>query len=197
MARKSFSHYEQLQILAEQDYKCRQCSTRFSKNVNPQFDHIDGDNSNNHIENGQAICANCHDVKSRKENAKRSHEKKDFDFVKYCPLCKNETKLSDYDFSDMELSAADRKLIEKSKHMPADQEYKCSDCKSELNVLRVDAKIKRKSNRKKLEKVVKYCACCGVEFELMSSNLNIQCGKCKSEFTVWIKKYEKKSGWFS
>ena len=82
MARKSFSHYEQLQILAEQDYKCRQCSTRFSKTVHPQFDHIDGDNSNNHIENGQAICANCHDVKSRKENAKRSHEKKDFDFVK-------------------------------------------------------------------------------------------------------------------
>ena len=81
-SRKSFTKFQQTETLANQDYKCNECKIPFKKSVHPHFDHIDGNNSNNALENCQALCANCHDNKSRHENVKRSIEKKDQNFVK-------------------------------------------------------------------------------------------------------------------
>ena len=68
--RKSFSKSQKEEILENQDGNCGICGTRFyGKNkVRPQYDHINGEHSDNRVENGQAICANCHDAKSRKQN---------------------------------------------------------------------------------------------------------------------------------
>jgi len=46
-----------------QNYRCNYCKTRLDV-VN--FDHIDGDRSNNSILNCQALCPNCHARKTRK-----------------------------------------------------------------------------------------------------------------------------------
>ena len=75
--RRSFTKFQREEILGNQDYKCRKCGTRFAKNIHPQYDHISGDNSDNTTENGQALCSNCHDIKSRTESRQRSREKKE------------------------------------------------------------------------------------------------------------------------
>ena len=96
--RKSFSKSQCEEILENQDGNCKKCGVRFfGKNkVRPQYDHINGDHSDNRVANGQAICANCHDVKSRKENVKRSIKEKDINFVKRCPLCHKKIKGKDF-----------------------------------------------------------------------------------------------------
>ena len=194
--RKSFSKYQQTEILGNQDYKCRLCHTRFSKNVHPQFDHIDGDHSNNSVENGQAICSNCHDAKSRKENQKRSVEKKNIGFVKRCPLCKHKPRWKDYDFRNEPMSERDRKVIENSEYLEADSMFQCAGCKSTLKVIRADKKAGgKKLSGKKVSNVVKYCTNCGQEYEPMNSNMYIKCDKCKITFGVWIKEYKKKGFW--
>ena len=50
--RKSFTKFQETEILANQDYKCSLCSIRFGKNIHPQYEHINGDHSDNRIENG-------------------------------------------------------------------------------------------------------------------------------------------------
>jgi len=184
--------------MLEQGSKCKLCSITFSKKAYPQFDHIDGDHTNNATENCQAICANCHDAKSREENVKRSHQKKDIDFVKHCPLCNHKTRWSDYDLSKIEMSDQDRTLIKNSEYMLADQGFFCAGCQSLLKVIRVDVKNPKKWNTKKHEEVVKYCTSCGCEYGgELPSNKNIICHNCNTKFSVWIKEYKKKSGWFS
>ena len=98
--RKSFSKKQQMDVLLEQGSKCKLCSITFSKKVNPQFDHIDGDHSNNATDNCQVICANCHDAKSREENVQRSFEQKDLNFVKGCPLCNDKLEVKNTSFEE-------------------------------------------------------------------------------------------------
>ncbi len=61
--RKSFSSSVKHQVLKKQDHRCNSC--RRVLNV-VDYDHIDGDRTNNDISNCQALCPNCHAIKSRK-----------------------------------------------------------------------------------------------------------------------------------
>jgi len=60
--RKDFSKSVRKQVSALQNYRCNYCN-RVLDVVN--FDHIDGDRSNNSIFNCQALCPNCHARKTR------------------------------------------------------------------------------------------------------------------------------------
>ena len=169
--RKSFTKKQQFDVLHEQDFKCKLCSTRFSKTVREQFDHIDGDHSNNATENCQAICANCHDVKSAEENVQRSVQKKDQKFVKACPLCGCSYAVPPN----------------------ANHGFLCGDCESQYKVLRLDTKIGQKKIAGKKLDVIKHCAHCGVEFDgKMSSNKYFKCDKCKAVYGIFIKEYKKR-----
>ena len=182
--RKSFSKFQREEILGNQDYKCRSCKTRFSKNVHPQFDHISGDHSDNRTANGQAICSNCHDAKSRKENVKRSIKQKDTDFVKYCPLCEEELKGKHYkdDYGN--------KIT--TKHLPANDFFPCRKCESVFKVIRHDPSNMRKSTNKKFEGAAHYCISgCGEFREPQSSNTMVHCESCNSKFYVWVKERKK------
>jgi len=196
--RKSFSKSQCEEILENQDGNCKICGVRFfGKNkVRPQYDHINGDHSDNRVANGQAICANCHDVKSRKQNVQRSIQEQDINFVKRCPLCNHKTRWKDYDLKNEPMTEENRKIISNSEYMMAGWPFLCYDCKSILKVIRVDSKKPRKSTGKKYEDVVKYCTSCGGKWADPSpSNTTINCGNCKSSFSVWIKEYKKRSSW--
>ena len=159
--RKSFSKSQCEEILENQDGNCKKCGVRFfGKNkVRPQYDHINGDHSDNRVANGQAICANCHDVKSRKENVKRSIREKDNNFVKRCPLCQK--KLKGKDFGDPDTGKGFT-----TDHLPANSMIPCPQCKSEFRVIRHDPKAGDiKLTGKKLEEVVQYCPHCGIELD--------------------------------
>jgi len=187
--RKSFSKFQQTEILGNQDYKCRLCHTRFAKNVHPQFDHIDGDHTDNRTENGQVICSNCHDAKSRKENVKRSVKEKNINFVKCCPLCGNKLKAKDYQDSD----TGKRYTTD---YLAADDWITCGDCESTFKIIRKDPKAgERKLSGKKVDDAVKYCTYCRQEYEPLKSNSYIKCEKCNTIFAVWIKEYKKKGFW--
>jgi len=56
-ARKSFLKSTKEIILSEQKNKCNDCG---KKSKVWDFDHIDGDSSNNSLTNCQALCPNCH-----------------------------------------------------------------------------------------------------------------------------------------
>jgi len=60
--RKNFGKQAREAILIYQNYQCAKC-LNFLKY--PEFDHVDGDPSNNHISNCQALCPNCHAEKTR------------------------------------------------------------------------------------------------------------------------------------
>ena len=63
LKRKSFSQTTQEITLIKQAYTCSICKNKLDV-IN--FDHIDGNRSNNSITNCQALCPNCHAKKSRK-----------------------------------------------------------------------------------------------------------------------------------
>ena len=62
VVRRDFSKRTQDAVLMQQNYQCKKCWNflRF-----PEFDHIDGDPSNNDYSNCQALCPNCHAEKTR------------------------------------------------------------------------------------------------------------------------------------
>ncbi len=60
--RSHFPSYMRKDVLSKQGYKCAVCKK--SAGV-WDFDHIDGDRSNNDIKNCQALCPNCHAKKTR------------------------------------------------------------------------------------------------------------------------------------
>ena len=62
--RKRFSKFTKQAVLADQNQICRKCFT-FLDVV--EFDHINGDRSNNSYENCQALCPTCHARKTRKK----------------------------------------------------------------------------------------------------------------------------------
>ncbi|MGI0057216.1 MAG: HNH endonuclease signature motif containing protein [Nitrosarchaeum sp.] len=65
LKRKSFSQTTQEITLIKQAYRCNACNNKLNE-IN--FDHIDGNRSNNSIRNCQALCPNCHAKKTRERN---------------------------------------------------------------------------------------------------------------------------------
>ena len=66
--RKGFPKYVKQNVLRKQGHKCAHCK----KTLNVvDWDHKNGDRSNNKENNCQALCPNCHAVKTRKEQGKR------------------------------------------------------------------------------------------------------------------------------
>jgi hypothetical protein len=66
--RKGFPRYVKENILRKQGHKCAHC--RKQLNI-VDWDHKNGDRSNNQENNCQALCPNCHAVKTRKDQGKR------------------------------------------------------------------------------------------------------------------------------
>ena len=64
--RRDFSDDTQLEVLRDQDHRCAICG-RILNVVD--YDHIDGDRSNNERSNCQAICPYCHAIKSRRKQS--------------------------------------------------------------------------------------------------------------------------------
>ncbi|SHO46495.1 hypothetical protein NSIN_30133 [Nitrosotalea sinensis] len=60
--RRGFSQLIKDEVLEKQKGKCANCEKH---SASFQFDHIDGNRNNNSSDNCQALCPNCHDVKSR------------------------------------------------------------------------------------------------------------------------------------
>ena len=69
--RKGVSASMREEILLDQDSCCNKCGEKFSGRIRPQYDHKDGDRSNNKKSNIQALCAICHDQKSRRQTKRR------------------------------------------------------------------------------------------------------------------------------
>ncbi|MGD9533377.1 MAG: PsbP-related protein [Candidatus Nitrosocosmicus sp.] len=61
--RRGFSDSDKNEILHRQKNLCAHCKRFLSVR---DFDHIDGDRSNNDISNCQALCPNCHAIKTRR-----------------------------------------------------------------------------------------------------------------------------------
>jgi|GEM_PF-2701833 len=66
--RKSFSKSIKNQVLKNQDRNCMDCGEKLDE---IDYDHIDGNSSNNSLENCQALCPNCHAKKTRKTRQKK------------------------------------------------------------------------------------------------------------------------------
>ena len=64
LKRMSFSPTAQKHTLRRQANRCNMCKEKLDV-IN--FDHIDGNRSNNSITNCQALCPNCHAKKTRKK----------------------------------------------------------------------------------------------------------------------------------
>lgn len=65
--RKDFSTAVKEEVLKNQKHRCNSCNRLL--NV-VDYDHVDGDRSNNDISNCQALCPNCHAEKSRRTQMK-------------------------------------------------------------------------------------------------------------------------------
>ena len=59
-------------VLQAQGHKCNICKCQLLGQGITEFDHIDGDRSNNNRLNCQALCANCHRRKTNEENRFRN-----------------------------------------------------------------------------------------------------------------------------
>jgi hypothetical protein len=75
--RKPLGHGTRDSIAARQEYHCNDCGKPFNQKRRYHVDHVDGDRTNNDPDNLQALCATCHDNKTREENSERSRKKKD------------------------------------------------------------------------------------------------------------------------
>ena len=61
--RRHFSAQVRDEVLKAQKYKCANCNISISPPL-VHYDHIDGNHSNNDISNCQALCPNCHALKT-------------------------------------------------------------------------------------------------------------------------------------
>lgn len=62
--RKQFSKLTKQKVLIFQGFRCKSCQNKLEF---PEFDHMDGNSSNNDISNCQALCPNCHAKKTRRK----------------------------------------------------------------------------------------------------------------------------------
>ncbi len=62
--RRQFSKLTKQKILISQKFRCAKCRNPLEI---ADFDHIDGDKTNNDVSNCQALCPNCHAKKTRKK----------------------------------------------------------------------------------------------------------------------------------
>ena len=62
--RRQFSKLTKQEVLISQNFRCVKCKNHLEI---ADFDHIDGNSSNNDISNCQALCPNCHVKKTRKK----------------------------------------------------------------------------------------------------------------------------------
>ena len=186
--RRGFTKNQCDQALENQGGKCRGCGIQFfGKNkVRPEYDHIDGDHSNNNTKNCQAICSNCHSNKSREEDVKRSIKEKNVNFVRCCPFCGKELKGKDY--------ADDVGNRLTTDHLPADEWTPCNGCGSVFKIIRKDSKAgTKKLAGKKVDGVMKHCVHCGmrIDGERCIANIYMKCNGCNAIYGVVIKKYNK------
>jgi len=63
--RRDFADSVKIAVLVIQRFKCKRCRNILTV---VDFHHIDGNRSNNHISNCQALCPNCHARKTRNES---------------------------------------------------------------------------------------------------------------------------------
>jgi len=68
-ARRAFSKSIKAKTLEMQNHQCKACG---KKSDVWDSDHIDGDSSNNSLENCQALCPNCHAKKNTKHQTKEA-----------------------------------------------------------------------------------------------------------------------------
>lgn len=61
--RRAFTTKTKQAVLLFQGFRCRSCNCIL---VVPEFDHIDGNKANNLSTNCQALCPNCHRIKTRR-----------------------------------------------------------------------------------------------------------------------------------
>ena len=69
--RKPFSKLTRKKVQEYQQNRCKLCG---KKSDHFDFDHIDGNSSNNDVLNCQALCPNCHAEKTRKKIEKNQTE---------------------------------------------------------------------------------------------------------------------------
>ena len=68
--RKGFPESLKEEILQKQKYKCAHCKTYLRVR---EFDHKDGDRSNNDISNCQALCPTCHSLKTSRDRKNKKY----------------------------------------------------------------------------------------------------------------------------
>ena len=72
LARRPFSADTKRIVLSAQGHKCNICQCNLMFQGITEFDHKNGDNSDNISLNCQALCANCHRRKTNEENSFRN-----------------------------------------------------------------------------------------------------------------------------
>ena len=70
--RRHFDSQTKTFVLRAQKWRCNICQCGLAGQDITEFDHIDGDKTNNASTNCQALCANCHRRKSNEENRFRN-----------------------------------------------------------------------------------------------------------------------------
>ena len=73
--RRSVSAGLKYGILVRQKFKCKECHEEFNARRRPSIDHFDGNRSNNKPSNLRASCANCHAVRTSKQNSARTQKR--------------------------------------------------------------------------------------------------------------------------
>tara|TARA_Y100001936_G_scaffold59595_1_gene58781 strand:- start:7454 stop:7783 length:330 start_codon:yes stop_codon:yes gene_type:complete len=79
VTRRAFPADIKVKALQKYNNRCYKCGEPFNEPpdyIRPQYDHKNGDKSDNSLRNCGPICPNCHDKKSRKENSKRDSGRK-------------------------------------------------------------------------------------------------------------------------
>ena len=67
--RRNFSKSDQLVTRIVQNFRCNRCGKILGERYN--FHHKDGNHSNNHISNCEALCLDCHDEETRRARIRR------------------------------------------------------------------------------------------------------------------------------
>lgn len=75
-SRRAFTKTQQKQILSQQDHKCARCHKKLDIAIH--FHHAKPWSSGGRtiVQNGRALCANCHEIISHKDRLKRVDKKR-------------------------------------------------------------------------------------------------------------------------